>query len=222
MTGWSREASGVREARDRESGAARRRLPVYLRVDEAVGGKAQAQAFERRLERLTGTCPLLVRVILFGREQRIVSDQDDTAPAQSSLEAKALGGALEVLNRSLGEETRAPGSAGPVDHPPLVFLLGTRVPDDDWEPAAQGLRLHAELGFINVLGFAFTEEAARVFARLTPKVFVTAAGREAVIPCLDWIERTVAATGRLAGRAASKRKLVRAPRLPAEFRRLDA
>lgn len=132
----------------------------------------------------------------------------------------ALGAALRRFNAFLGHETRPRTVDHRGDYQPLLFVLATEEPSDDWLPPSLALRTLVDLRLVNVIGIAFSPEAASVCLSITSVVYGArlepAAFREA---CL-WIVRTVETAARLAGRASAVGKMVMPPALPPSLMRI--
>ena len=108
------------------------------------------------------------------------------------------------------------GEHGPSALQPLVAILLAETPTGEWRGVAEGFRVMAEMRLVNVIGFAFSEEALHALARVTPTLVAVEAAGAAEI--LDWVDRTAAAAAR-STLAARSGKPVRAPSLPAGARR---
>ncbi len=133
------------------------------------------------------------------------------------------GASADALHEDLGAALRAAhdwitdaDEHGPAALQPLVAILLAEAPTGEWRGVAEGFRVMAEMRLVNVIGFAFSEEALHALARVTPTLVAVEAAGAAEI--LDWVDRTAAAAAR-STLAARSGKPVRAPSLPAGARR---
>lgn len=134
-----------------------RRLPIYLLLGTSrsmAGAPIQAvnQGVNLLCNELMNDASAIetvhLAVITFDTEARLVTPLTEitqfSPPAlNAGGEAHAMGAALRLLNESLDRDIRPnrPGQKG--DYKPLVFLITDSPPTDDWESAAQAVKIRA-------------------------------------------------------------------------------
>ncbi|MBC7910077.1 MAG: VWA domain-containing protein [Pyrinomonadaceae bacterium] len=187
---------------------ASRRLPVYLLLDcsESMAGpaiEAVTQGVKTLIDELRSN-PLALEtaylsVITFSRVARQTVPLTElmlfNPPQLSVRPGTALGAALRLLVECIQREVVKTTQTTKGDYKPLVFLLTDGQPTDDWEEAADAIRLANNPKVANLYAIGCGPDVEiQVLYRITDKVLLMPdLTPEAIRKCFVWLSASVQA-----------------------------